>query len=553
MTSTKQVEFHSALHQQLKDDGVLNEVTASVRATILLSLLIKDDNTTLSATNPKQNTQDTAILSLIYHFLDEKYPHTLSVFAAESKLEDDRCRLSPACAIKELGLEQLWAKLKKDKDCHQPIDFLLLLLQYLSSLTQQANTTKTSVCVQTDDDKENLISDNNSSSKRFVNAMSVLEIERECQQRLKQEMNEKLRLSAKKQAMEASRRLEHKHKESIISLRRQIDDQKSQAERKEAELTQKLNEQQVLAVNERRQLETRLEKSEIDNQEIQREMELGRIAKERELGQLKKQQTILTKENQAHLAELEAAQHNIASLRALLRRSQSAIESISFRDIGKVRINMESPTRTLQLGPPSSVHHSIMVEKGSITEETRPQHVTKPQNDDITNKQQNESSGKIYSTNLQRKGDEEPNTVQSVEPEDPPCSSGRGDPPENDDTTCSVERGCSGGSSGGIILNISAITEAIDSTASEVAGVAIPEKSSIADGSKTTYSAGKTNKGDHCSDENDLAKSDDNNSDDDKDATDTQSIKLLLPSTTVYRNTKTASESDDGYSESFCS
>ena len=371
--------------------------------------------------------------------------------------------------------------------------------------------------------------------------MSIMEIERECQQRLRQEMNEKLRLSAKKQAIEASRRLEHKHKESILSLRRQIDDEKSQAERREAELTQKLNEQQVLAVNERRQLETRLEKSEIDNQEIQREMELGRIAKERELRQLKKQQTILTKENQAHMAELESAQNNTSSLRALLRRSQSAIESISFRDIGKVRINMESPTRTLQLGPPpGSVHRSIMVEKGSITmADTRPQHVTKPQNDDITN--------------LQRKGDEEPNTVQSVEPEDPPCSSGRGDPPENDDTTCSVERGCSGGSSGGIILNISAITEAIDSTASEVAGVAIPEKSSIADGSKTTYSAGKTNKGDHCSDENDLAKSDDNNSDDDKDATDTQSIKLLLPSTTVYRNTKTASESDDGYSESFCS
>ena len=556
MSSTKQVEFHSALHQQLKDDGVLNEVTASVRATILLSLLIKDDNTTLSATNPKQNTQDTAILSLIYHFLDEKYPHTLSVFAAESKLEDDRCRLSPACAIKELGLEQLWAKLKKDKDCHQPIDFLLLLLQYLSS-SQHANTTsKTSVYVQTDDDKENSIFDNNSSSKRFVNAMSILEIERECQQRLRQEMNEKLRLSAKKQAIEASRRLEHKHKESILSLRRQIDDEKSQAERREAELTQKLNEQQVLAVNERRQLETRLEKSEIDNQEIQREMELGRIAKERELRQLKKQQMISTNENQAHRAELEASQNNIASLRALLRRSQSAIESISFREIGKVRINTDdrTPTRTLQLGPPSSVHHSIMVEKGSITmAETRPQHVTKPQNDDITNKQQNESSGKIYSTNLQRKGNEKPHTVQSVEPEDPPCSSGRGDPPENDDTTCSVERGCSGGSSGGIILNISAITEAIDSTASEVAGVAIPEKSSIADGSKTTYSAGKTNKGDHCSDENDLAKSDDNNSDDDKDATDTQSIKLLLPSTTVYRNTKTASESDDGYSESFCS
>ena len=221
--------------------------------------------------------------------------------------------------------------------------------------------------------------------------MSIMEIERECQQRLRQEMNEKLRLSAKKQAMEASRRLEHKHKESILSLRRQIDDQKSQAERKEAELTQKLNEQQVLAVNERRQLETRLEKSEIDNQEIQREMELGRIEKEREFRQLKKQQTILTNENQAHVAELEAAQNNIASLRALLRRSQSAIESISFREIGKVRINMDdsiSPTRTLQLGPPlGSVHRSIMVEKGSITmAETRPQHVTKPQNDDITNK-----------------------------------------------------------------------------------------------------------------------------------------------------------------------
>jgi hypothetical protein len=123
MSGGSKEEFRTAIQKQLQSDGVLDEMTATIRSRILRSLLKENENvipSSESAASPDIQTK--AMLSLLYHFLEQHhFAHTLSVFADESKLERTH-PLSPVDAVKELGLAVIC-----DKATLPTIDILSLL------------------------------------------------------------------------------------------------------------------------------------------------------------------------------------------------------------------------------------------------------------------------------------------------------------------------------------------------------------------------------------------------------------------------------------------
>ena len=100
-------DFRAAVQQQLRDDGVFDDITAAVRARLVRSLLDENPQTPARA---NRSDRELALLSLVYHHLDDQGLHgAVSVLCAESKLET-----SPtfpwgfARALKALGLESVW-------------------------------------------------------------------------------------------------------------------------------------------------------------------------------------------------------------------------------------------------------------------------------------------------------------------------------------------------------------------------------------------------------------------------------------------------------------
>ena len=203
-------ELTSQIHQQLHDDGVFDEITAAIRARILQSLLDENGSSAKAVSANDLNDQETmALLSLVYHFLEQKkMTHTLSVFAAESQMEHSEYPLSSVDAAKALGLEAI---LDKFAEGNADIE-LLPLLQAVSKWISAAKR-KVSIAVQTDrdlaplscdddgvgleDNKENVCVEARE-QKGFGTDKSIerrlIEIERECQLRMRHEMNEKLKV-----------------------------------------------------------------------------------------------------------------------------------------------------------------------------------------------------------------------------------------------------------------------------------------------------------------------------------------------------------------------
>ncbi|KAK1747487.1 hypothetical protein QTG54_001450 [Skeletonema marinoi] len=89
----------------------------------------------------------------------------------------------------------------------------------------------------------------------------MMEIEHECEQRLRREFNGKLRLSAKQQAMQAHTRLERKHKDECRSLQKQLAEERSRSKHREKELLQAISQQQMSWQKELKEVEQKLEKS----------------------------------------------------------------------------------------------------------------------------------------------------------------------------------------------------------------------------------------------------------------------------------------------------
>ena len=129
-------EFCSAIQQQLRNDGVFDEITAAIRSRILKSLLNENGSTAPAS----MNDQEMALLSLFYHHLEkEGYEGTLSVFAAESKMEHSlKFPLSSIDAIKSLGLEGIWNEFTKGNE-----DLSIELIPFLQAVAQQDWVTAT--------------------------------------------------------------------------------------------------------------------------------------------------------------------------------------------------------------------------------------------------------------------------------------------------------------------------------------------------------------------------------------------------------------------------
>lgn len=240
----------ASIQQRLRNNGIIDEITAQVRSSLLLSLRNK--------TTSKQNRglEDMAWLSLIYHFLGEKnFTHTLSVFTAECGLESGQIQmLSFFDSLKALGLggyfdqNEILSKSQQDGK----VSILLNAMSQWSSSHGASTTIKResiTVSVQTDmmvledlriDNKEN-----NQTSKSM--GQRLQEMERD----LRHEMNEKLRLSAKKQAINATRRVEKKHQDEIASLKKQIEFERTKTKQVEEDCESKLASEKLSIEKER--------------------------------------------------------------------------------------------------------------------------------------------------------------------------------------------------------------------------------------------------------------------------------------------------------------
>lgn len=288
-------EFRAAIQERLRKDGVLDEITASIRSRIMKTLLHDGTFTSTSSRAPPQlhglQRQSISLLWLLYHFLEQQgFTHTLSVFAAESRLEHSTPS-SITDAIRDIGLLEIWDEVRENHRI-QPGDFISSLqavVLWANSLREKyaalqiqlaknRNYVYVSTSVQTDDGTTLPTCHNDDEqteiNRAICNEFTIIEIERECQRRMRQEMNEKLRLSAKKQAIQATRRLEHKHKEVLQALNHQIEAERTHAKRRESELTKELTQQQTLAHQEREHSELRIQTMTLEMQSQQREMDL---------------------------------------------------------------------------------------------------------------------------------------------------------------------------------------------------------------------------------------------------------------------------------------
>ena len=329
--------FRSEIQRQLRNGGVFDEITASVRARILLSLnnipsaAAHPGSSVLNDTAFSRSTADIeemAIQSLVYDYLEQRrMKHTLSVFSAESGIE---CRkrlqhgtysiatpssisssptvpISVDDAIKALRLDGFlndWriAKGEESTSLSPPkaspdepntdsfnvaLPFLLrTMARWLSSKTKQKTTqsfsrtsttiTYTDKLVQTEEwrdsqatnEKEHSLNSSKSIEQRLIG------IRRECEQQMKQEMHEKLRLSAKKQAVEAMKRLEQKHKDQIESLHRQIETERTAAQRREDEMLESLSRMKIATQQETKEAARRIEVLALEKQKLEGEMKM---------------------------------------------------------------------------------------------------------------------------------------------------------------------------------------------------------------------------------------------------------------------------------------
>ncbi|KAL7522782.1 hypothetical protein ACHAWX_007482 [Stephanocyclus meneghinianus] len=272
-------KFRLAIQQQLRVDGVFDEITARVRASILLSL----SNTTANKPEVNHGLEEMAWQSLVYHFLgDRRFVHTLSVYSAEcGMVGHSHVYMTIDDCMKALGLSRFWNELKdkqddgRDNGSQGGISLLLRFVAHLSASQQLYSSMDrkwVSVSVQTESAATSTSSGSNKESeyinpvdqhharlgkKENVSSMEqrIIEIERD----LRHEMNEKLRLSAKKQAIHATRRLEDELKEEAKRMQYLIDAERVKCQQVEREWTEKAAHQKLAMEKELREMARKLE------------------------------------------------------------------------------------------------------------------------------------------------------------------------------------------------------------------------------------------------------------------------------------------------------
>jgi len=266
------------------------------------------------------------------------------------------------------------------------------------------------------------------------NDLLLLEIEHECEQRLRREMNGKLRLSAKQQAMQAHTRLERKHKDECRSLQKQLAEERSRSKHREKELLQVISQQQMSWQKELKEVEQKLEKSTLAKSMLESEMgllndrmkefqitrfndneksERALTMSLKDLEQQKRQfqigvaeavrerdrfQLMLANESELHIQKmkqfeqtqeellkklvnaerkldktesaLNAKNSEVTALRALLKQCQSALESLSYKDESGPNRNVFIPQTSTQKATSATLTPTIPIQLTCIPNQT---------------------------------------------------------------------------------------------------------------------------------------------------------------------------------------
>jgi myosin heavy subunit len=217
----------------------------------------------------------------------------------------------------------------------------------------------------------------------------LMDIERECEERLRREFNAKLRLQAKQQAMH----FERKHKDECRFLQKQLAEVSSRSKHREQELLQAISKQRLSGQKELKEVEQQLERQRLEKSTLESEMvllndrmkeiqlsrfnenesieehkrmcqiEVAEAVRERDRFQLmlaSKSELLVHKTKELEqtqeellkkLAKTESALNaknsEATALRALLKQCQSALESLSYKD----ERCFEQKTAPAQLAP----------------------------------------------------------------------------------------------------------------------------------------------------------------------------------------------------------
>ena len=268
----------TAIQQKLRNNGVYDDITAHIRSSLLLSLRNPSETK-----KPKDGgIENVAWQSLIYHFLNEReFVHTLSVFAAECGLENgNQKQFSVEESMKVLGLGNFYAESQKSA-CEEGISALLGVVAKLSSshsavAVQERQTITVSVQTETvspvasprGKKNEHTNYNGNQPSNSIEYRLQQLESE------LRHEMDEKLKISAKKQAINAMKRVEQRHRDEMNSLRKQFELERERVKQIDNDWTEKLAREQHSMEKERIDMNKKYERLVLEKDTLESELAL---------------------------------------------------------------------------------------------------------------------------------------------------------------------------------------------------------------------------------------------------------------------------------------
>lgn len=252
----------------------------------------------------------------------------------------------------------------------------------------------------------------------------LMQIEQECEQRLRREMNAKLRLSAKEQAIQAMSKLQRKHKDECRFLRKQLAEERNRSRHREKELLEAITKKQLSWQKELKGVEQKLERERLEKSTLESEMgrlndrmkelqitrfsdnekseraltmsvnnleqqkrqfQIGVAEAVRERDEFQRESEILahkTKDLEQTKDELvrkldktesalNAKNSEATALRALLKQCQSALESLSYKDESGPRLNNHVPQTST---PKAAIAHlTPAIQPAVVAEQSIPQ------------------------------------------------------------------------------------------------------------------------------------------------------------------------------------
>ena len=293
-TITKKM-VHGELQELLRESGTTSKLQTIVRAEILQSVL-RDGCDGEAVPSPGSDRH--AVVSLAYHELSRLgLAHSTNILLSEFRLRPLRFEE----ALEVLGFNGG----KKCDGAWQPMD----LSEVIRTSARRPDVECQSV--QVDD----------------IEARSIEEriraVQHECELRMQQELRERLFVSAKKQAMEASRRVEVRHARQLRDLQMTIESERRRMENLQSEAELRcLSTKKQMSELEQRLIAVGLEKQAIQGEVDLMNDRLKRLQAER-FAELTDVRNEMLKEHNTKLAELEDERRALM----LERESIKAIEA----------------------------------------------------------------------------------------------------------------------------------------------------------------------------------------------------------------------------------